>query len=494
MILKLSLILCVTYVCYAEDSGDFRLKRSLQPGAPNINNGNKQQPWEVSPNINRDGAGNVRTDIEVQNHGKDHDFNAGWGKVVRGPGKAKPTWHAGGTIRWRRSLQPGAPDINNGKKQQPWEVSPNINRDGAGNVRTDIEVQNHGKDHDFNAGWGKVVRGPGKAKPTWHAGGTIRWRRSLQPGAPNINNGNKQQPWEVSPNINRDEAGNVRTDIQVQNHGKDHDFNAGWGKVVRGPGKAKPTWHAGGTIRWRRSLQPGAPDINNGKKQQPWEVSPNINRDGAGNVRTDIEVQNHGKDHDFNAGWGKVVRGPGKAKPTWHAGGTIRWRRSLQPGAPDINNGKKQQPWEVSPNINRDGAGNVRTGIEVQNHGKDHDFNAGWGKVVRGPGKAKPTWHAGGTIRWRRSLQPGAPDINNGNKQQPWEVSPNINRDEAGNVRTDIQVQNHGKDHDFNAGWGKVVRGPGRAKPTWHAGGTIRWRRSTDQEDDQQEIPESPLS
>ncbi|RZC39256.1 Coleoptericin domain containing protein [Asbolus verrucosus] len=78
-----------------------------------------------------------------------------------------------------------------------------------------------------------------------------RSRRSLQPGAPNFpappQNGGG---WSVNPNVERGEDGNTKTSINVEHKGKDHDFHAGWGKVVRGPNKAKPTWNVGGTFRW----------------------------------------------------------------------------------------------------------------------------------------------------------------------------------------------------------------------------------------------------
>ncbi|CAH1108782.1 unnamed protein product [Psylliodes chrysocephalus] len=389
--------------------GTFRFKRS------------PDQPWAVSPHINRDDTGNVNTGVQIKNKGKDHEFEAGWNKVVRGPNRAKPTWNVGGTFRFKRS-----PD-------QPWGVSPHINRDDNGNVNTGVQVKNKGKDHEFQAGWNKVVRGPNRAKPTWNVGGTFRFKRS------------PDQPWAVSPHINRDDNGNVNTGVQVKNKGKDHEFEAGWNKVVRGPNRAKPTWNVGGTFRFKRS-----PD-------QPWAVSPHINRDDNGNVNTGVQVKNKGKDHEFEAGWNKVVRGPNRAKPTWNVGGTFRFKRS-----PD-------QPWAISPHINRDDNGNVNSGVSVKNKGKDHEFEAGWNKVVRGPNRAKPTWNVGGTFRFKRS-----PD-------QPWAVSPHINRDDTGNVNTGVQIKNKGKDHEFEAGWNKVVRGPNRAKPTWNVGGTFRFKRSPDQ-------------
>nr|P81592.2 RecName: Full=Acaloleptin A; Contains: RecName: Full=Acaloleptin A1; Contains: RecName: Full=Acaloleptin A2; Contains: RecName: Full=Acaloleptin A3; Contains: RecName: Full=Acaloleptin A4; Contains: RecName: Full=Acidic peptide; Contains: RecName: Full=Acaloleptin A5; Flags: Precursor [Acalolepta luxuriosa]BAC82199.1 acaloleptin A precursor [Acalolepta luxuriosa] len=423
MITKISLILFAVLLVSGLEEEE-RWKRSLQPGAPNVNN--NDQPWQVSPHISRDDSGNTKTDINVQRHGENNDFEAGWSKVVRGPNKAKPTWHIGGTHRWRRSLQPGAPNINN--KDQPWQVSPHISRDDNGNTRTNINVQRHGENNDFEAGWSKVVRGPNKAKPTWHIGGTHRWRRSLQPGAPNVNN--KDQPWQVSPHISRDDSGNTRTNINVQRHGENNDFEAGWSKVVRGPNKAKPTWHIGGTHRWRRSLQPGAPNVNN--KDQPWQVSPHISRDDSGNTNTDINLQRHGENHDFDAGWSKVVRGPNKAKPTWHVGGTYRWRRSVDIPHASTDN-VDETFWEFDP------------------HTEDDDD--------------KPV------LRLRRSDDEDEEE----EEDQPWQLNPNIARGDDGNTRADVNIKRRGENHDFEAGWSKVVDGPDRAKPTWHVGGTFRW-------------------
>jgi hypothetical protein len=76
----------------------------------------------------------------------------------------------------------------------------------------------------------------------------LRSRRSLQGGAPNVPGQNGG--WSVNPNIARDQGGNTRADISVQHKGKNHDFNAGWGKVVDGRNKGRPTWNVGGSHRW----------------------------------------------------------------------------------------------------------------------------------------------------------------------------------------------------------------------------------------------------
>ncbi|RZB39862.1 Coleoptericin domain containing protein [Asbolus verrucosus] len=63
---------------------------------------------------------------------------------------------------------------------------------------------------------------------------------------PNQQNGG----WSVNPNVAADDRGNTKASINVEHKGQDHDFYAGWGKVIRGPNKAKPTWNVGGRFRW----------------------------------------------------------------------------------------------------------------------------------------------------------------------------------------------------------------------------------------------------
>ncbi|KAG5879966.1 hypothetical protein JTB14_010354 [Gonioctena quinquepunctata] len=291
----------------------------------------------------------------------------------------------------------------------------------------------------------------------------IREKRSLQPGAPDFN---KNQPWQLDPQLARDEYGNVIANVNIKRKGENNDFHAGWNKVIDGPNRAKPTYHVGETIRWRRSLQPGAPDFN---KEQPWQLDPQLARDEHDNVIANVNIERKGENNDFHAGWNKVIDGPNRAKPTYHVGGTIRWRRSLQPGAPDFN---KDQSWQLDPQLARDEHGNVIANVNIKRKGENNDFHAGWNKVIDGPNRAKPTYHVGGRIRWRRSLQPGAPDIN---KDQPWQVDPQLDRDEHGNVNANVHIKRKGENNDFEASWNKVIDGPNRAKPTFHVGGTIRW-------------------
>ncbi|KAK9886377.1 hypothetical protein WA026_015893 [Henosepilachna vigintioctopunctata] len=78
-----------------------------------------------------------------------------------------------------------------------------------------------------------------------------RFVRSVQPGAPNFpipgqNNGG----WQVDPSLSRDQNGNTQGSINVQHSGPNHQVNAEWGKVIRGPNRAKPTWSVHGTYKW----------------------------------------------------------------------------------------------------------------------------------------------------------------------------------------------------------------------------------------------------
>lgn len=56
--------------------------------------------------------------------------------------------------------------------------------------------------------------------------------------------------WEIRPDVNRDQRGNTRAQVEVQKHGENHDINAGYGQVFRGPDKHSETWHVGGRINW----------------------------------------------------------------------------------------------------------------------------------------------------------------------------------------------------------------------------------------------------
>jgi hypothetical protein len=79
----------------------YRLRRSLQPGAPSFPGAPQQNGgWSVNPSVGRDERGNTRTNVEVQHKAQDHNFNAGWGKVIKGKEKGSPTWHVGGSFRF----------------------------------------------------------------------------------------------------------------------------------------------------------------------------------------------------------------------------------------------------------------------------------------------------------------------------------------------------------------------------------------------------------
>ncbi|KAJ3663657.1 hypothetical protein Zmor_007891 [Zophobas morio] len=79
----------------------------------------------------------------------------------------------------------------------------------------------------------------------------LRFRRSIPSGASNFPQASRRRgKWSVNPDLGRDESGNTRGQVEINHKGRNHDFNAGWGKVFRGPNRAKPTWHIGGTWRW----------------------------------------------------------------------------------------------------------------------------------------------------------------------------------------------------------------------------------------------------
>ncbi|CAG9857967.1 unnamed protein product [Phyllotreta striolata] len=443
----------------------------------------RKNPWEVNPGVGRDQNGNTNAGVEIKRQGENGHFEAGWNKVVHGPNKAKPTWHVGGTFRFKRS------------PEGPWEVNPGVGRDQNGNTNAGVEIKRQGENGHFEAGWNKVVRGPNKAKPTWHVGGSFRFKRSpdgqweVQPGAGTDQNGNtnagveiKRQgenghveagwnkvvhgpnkakptwhvggtfrfkrspegPWEVNPGVGRDQNGNTNAGVEIKRQGENGHFEAGWNKVVRGPNKAKPTWHVGGSFRFKRS-----PDGQ-------WEIQPGAGNDQNGNTNAGVEIKRKGENGHFEAGWNKVVHGPNKAKPTWHVGGTFRFKRS------------PEGPWEVNPGVGRDQNGNTNAGVEIKRQGENGHFEAGWNKVVHGPNKAKPTWHVGGTFRFKRS------------PEGPWEVNPGVGRDQNGNTNAGVEIKRQGENGHFEAGWNKVVRGPNKAKPTWHVGGSFRFKRSPD--------------
>ncbi|XP_050305508.1 coleoptericin-like [Anthonomus grandis grandis] len=73
-----------------------RLRRYADGDKPTT----KRPGWEVQPDLSRDGKGNTKGRVVVENHGKDHDFEAGWGQTIRGPDKHSETWHVGGSYRW----------------------------------------------------------------------------------------------------------------------------------------------------------------------------------------------------------------------------------------------------------------------------------------------------------------------------------------------------------------------------------------------------------
>ncbi|ENN71720.1 hypothetical protein D910_04599 [Dendroctonus ponderosae] len=65
------------------------------------------------------------------------------------------------------------------------------------------------------------------------------------------NNPQQKKPeWEVKPELSRDQRGNTKGQVTVENHGPNHDVEAGWGQNLGGPDKHSGTWHVGGNVRW----------------------------------------------------------------------------------------------------------------------------------------------------------------------------------------------------------------------------------------------------
>ncbi|CAG9764533.1 unnamed protein product [Ceutorhynchus assimilis] len=80
-------------------------------------------------------------------------------------------------------------------------------------------------------------------------------------------------------------------------------------------------------IRVRRFTDGGI-RFENPQQQQAkpsWEVKPDLSRDRQGNTNAKVDVQNHGQNHDFGAGYEQTIRGPGKHSETWHVGGSYKW-------------------------------------------------------------------------------------------------------------------------------------------------------------------------
>ncbi|XP_049820985.1 acaloleptin A-like isoform X2 [Aethina tumida] len=197
----------------------------------------------------------------------------------------------------------------------------------------------------------------------------------------------RERGWHVSPDVGGD-GKNVQGVLETKYVGEKHDFNAGWGKVFHGPGRAKPTWHVGGTFRFKRETEE-----EKRKRERGWHVSPDVGGDGK-NVQGVLETKYVGEKHDFNAGWGKVFHGPGRAKPTWHVGGTFRFKRETEE-----EKRKREQGWQVKPDLSGDGK-NTQAAVDTVYKGEKHDFNAGVSQIIHGPNRARPTWHVGGTFRW----------------------------------------------------------------------------------------------
>lgn len=82
------------------DEGMERVKRSLQPGAPNYGvggGGQENQNRDWGADVRKDGP-NTKVVIDGKHRGGGYDVEGQWSKVVRGPGKSKPDWRIG--VKW----------------------------------------------------------------------------------------------------------------------------------------------------------------------------------------------------------------------------------------------------------------------------------------------------------------------------------------------------------------------------------------------------------
>lgn len=98
--------------------------------------------------------------------------------------------------------------------------------------------------------------GPKLIRPTYPERSPITLRAKRFVDKVNKYNGHQQpqqqnpKGWEIRPDVSRDQRGNTRGQVEVQRRGENHDINAGYGKVFRGPDKHSETWHVGGRVKW----------------------------------------------------------------------------------------------------------------------------------------------------------------------------------------------------------------------------------------------------
>ncbi|KAL3275784.1 hypothetical protein HHI36_020529 [Cryptolaemus montrouzieri] len=88
-----------SYYQFEDGIQKYRSVRSLQPGAPNfpIPGQNNNDGWRVQPSLSKGQDGNTRGSVNVQHSGPNHEVNAQVDKVIRGPGKSKPTYSIHGS-------------------------------------------------------------------------------------------------------------------------------------------------------------------------------------------------------------------------------------------------------------------------------------------------------------------------------------------------------------------------------------------------------------
>ncbi|KAF7269485.1 hypothetical protein GWI33_017483 [Rhynchophorus ferrugineus] len=210
----------------------FRFKRS-----PN--------DWELKPDLGRDANGNTRAQVEINEHGRNHDINAGWAKNLRGPGSHRDTWHVGGSIRCVVRYLRREDKIKMRKIAFLFACFVALYATVSATWKP-TEPRGGGSSGPFIP---TQSTGPYNPNPRY-----TRFKRFVPSNQHNPSSNPAQIPhtpgWEVKPDIGRDQRGNTRAQVEVQHHGDNHDFNAGYDSNIRGPDGHRESWHAGGRIRW----------------------------------------------------------------------------------------------------------------------------------------------------------------------------------------------------------------------------------------------------
>ncbi|XP_045465546.1 acaloleptin A-like [Harmonia axyridis] len=532
-----------------------RYVRSLQPGAPNfpMPGQGKQEGWKFDPSLTRGEDGNTLGSINIHHTGRNHEVGANWDKVIRGPGKAKPTYSIHGSWRWLmaspsflliaafaciyfqyslaypmeevvvdgepsfvyvqpeesqiyhqqryvRSLQPGAPNfpMPGQGKQEGWKFDPSLTRGEDGNTLGSINIHHTGRNHEVGANWDKVIRGPGKAKPTYSIHGS--WRclihiKRVMERIVKIDNLN--QFFSMRLILIDDEDLKKRKEIMASPSFLlfaafaciyfQYSLAYPMEEVVVDEEPSFVYVHPGESQiyhqqRYVRSLQPGAPNfpMPGQGKQEGWKFDPSLTRGEDGNTLGSINIHHTGPNHEVGANWDKVIRGPGKAKPTYSIHGSWRWKDQVLSASsnsivvnPALHSMLYFQKMASSSFLLIAAVACIsfQYTLAYPMEEVDVDEEPLFEFVV--PEGPQIYDH----LRYARSLQPGAPNfpMPGQGKQEGWKFDPSLTRGEDGNTLGSINIHQTGRNHEVGANWNKVIRGPGKAKPTYSIRGSWRW-------------------